>query len=472
MTSSRKSQSPKAQDPQATPDDFPDIPGLPGEIAAILGRGNFPSLSDDEYAKVGAFLSASSRQRTRFSELLTPEGKKEYERMTEAMNRLRTIQEYNTTLRRSVATPSAQADAPSSATPQWPLRPFDPTCKELATAADCAYLRNVYWSIRPEWDGVNVTAVKSTLLNYYKSWTPDHLVGLTVWDIGQLLAGAPKNIAVELRGEPPTAAFQTQVLKLDDEGAGNLGVPWNPHGRNCVPGAEAVDPAAASSENHRTPAEGTGGTTNRGETGRGSQKIWSHQHCPSCGLQQVEFISMKAFSGRPGTPSYNTVRDRVNAGAYWSDVGKSVPWCPVCKERTPEGPGMPPPTGGSAVAPPGTPPFAPSKQDQQQMLAWAQEVVRETPDCKLPPEDRPPLEGDPPAIHLGFERLNDAVAAINELARTLGGMPTRDEAETAAKKAISKARSQDVRFSHQTDAYDKRRRSEDGQRFDDDDQAT
>ena len=73
MTSSRKSQSPKSQDPQATPDSSADIPGLPREIAAILGRGNFPSLSDDEYAKLGAFLSV--KRRTRFSGLETPEGR-------------------------------------------------------------------------------------------------------------------------------------------------------------------------------------------------------------------------------------------------------------------------------------------------------------------------------------------------------------------------------------------------------------
>jgi hypothetical protein len=98
------------------------------------------------------------------------------------------------------------------------------------------------------------------------------------------------------------------------------------------------------------------------------------------------------------------------------------------------------------------------------MLAWAREVVKKTPGCDLPPDNRPPLESDPPAILFGFERLNDAMMAIMGLAMKLGKLPTRDEADVAATAAISKARSQDIRISHQTDAQNRLEESEDRER--------
>jgi hypothetical protein len=128
---------------------------------------------------------------------------------------------------------------------------------------------------------------------------------------------------------------------------------------------------------------------------------------------------------------------------------------------------VPGPTGGSPAEISGGEAYEPSKQDKEKMLVWARDVVKATPGCDLPPQDRPPLDSDPPAIQLGFERLNDAVLAIAELAKQFNRLPTPDEAKAAAKEAISKARSQDVRVFHQTDAYDKRQKIEEGDRFDD-----
>jgi hypothetical protein len=199
-----------------------------------------------------------------------------------------------------------------------------------------------------------------------------------------------------------------------------------------------------------------------------SRKRWTRQHCPSCGYHTVEFVSMKQFSKKPGAPSYNTVRARVATGDYLSNVAGRVPWCPVCKERTPEGAGAPAPIGGPTTLTPGVEPYVPSEQDKGQMLAWARGIVKVTPGCDLQPETRLPLDSDPPAMQLGLDRLNNAVEAIMGLARELNRLPTRDEADDVAKKAISKARSHDVRISYQTDAYDKRQKKEEGHRFDGD----
>ena len=217
---------------------------------------------------------------------------------------------------------------------------------------------------------------------------------------------------------------------------------------------------AAAAESQGARAE------NAPENGR-NRGIWSHQHCPSCGHYQVEFLSAKKFSEKPDSPCRNTVNARVREGKYWSDVGGRVPWCPVCKARTPEGPGVSGPNGAPIVVTPGTEPYKPSQEDQELMLAWARGVVENTPGCELPPDNRSPLKSDPPAVLLGLDRLSDAVSAIYGLGESLGRLPPRDEAEAAAAKAIANARNQDVRASHQTDAYAKLRVGREEQRSND-----
>jgi len=84
---------------QAT-DDFADVEGLPAEIASILKRGDFPALSDDEYAKLRAWLTANERKHY---DGLDPASIAKTRRMEEAKTRLRAVLEYNAALREAVA---------------------------------------------------------------------------------------------------------------------------------------------------------------------------------------------------------------------------------------------------------------------------------------------------------------------------------------------------------------------------------
>jgi hypothetical protein len=139
---------------------------------------------------------------------------------------------------------------------------------------------------------------------------------------------------------PPSAKIDTANVSVSETVAAHAG-----DGANGPAAADVIarDQVSASKP---TPAK----------AGGKSRKRWTRQHCPSCGEHTVEFVSMKAFSKKSGAPSYNTVRARVDAGDYWSNVAGRVPWCPACKERTPEGSGVPGPTGGPTAGIPGTEP--------------------------------------------------------------------------------------------------------------------
>lgn len=104
--------------------------GFPVEIASLLDCGEFPRLDDDEFAKLGAWLSGAGRSRANQMPLPTldemrrqtgpaldtPE-KQAQARRANAVQRLRTIQQYNVNLaaRAAPAPPPAPAVMPAQA---------------------------------------------------------------------------------------------------------------------------------------------------------------------------------------------------------------------------------------------------------------------------------------------------------------------------------------------------------------------
>ena len=120
-----KPDSPQADHGTAALDSFADVEGLPAEIRAILKRGDFTALSDDEIAKVEAWLKNHARpepikpsgfQQEALSGVPDPVNAKA-RRMDEANERLRIIRDYNT--------PRQQSAAPQGA-PVTPV-PLTPT---------------------------------------------------------------------------------------------------------------------------------------------------------------------------------------------------------------------------------------------------------------------------------------------------------------------------------------------------------
>lgn len=83
--------------------------GLPIEIGVILNRGNFSKLTDDEYAKLGAWLEANRRKAYQG---MDPASLAKARHMEEVKNRLRTILEYNVTFRQSAAPESGAKEQP------------------------------------------------------------------------------------------------------------------------------------------------------------------------------------------------------------------------------------------------------------------------------------------------------------------------------------------------------------------------
>ncbi len=81
-------------------DDFADVEGLPAEIASILKQGDFPALSDDEYSKLGAWLTANA---SKAAHDLTPANLAKTRRMEKAKNALWRTYVYNAAVRQSVA---------------------------------------------------------------------------------------------------------------------------------------------------------------------------------------------------------------------------------------------------------------------------------------------------------------------------------------------------------------------------------
>ena len=76
--------------------------GLPDEIGVLLDRGDFPRLTDDEYGKLGPWLTANARK---VYHDLDPANVAKTGRIEEAKKRLRAILRYNASLRQARAPP-------------------------------------------------------------------------------------------------------------------------------------------------------------------------------------------------------------------------------------------------------------------------------------------------------------------------------------------------------------------------------
>jgi len=182
-------------------------------------------------------------------------------------------------------------------------------------------------------------------------------------------------------------------------------------------------------------------------------KLWTEDHCPSCGEPGIEFLSQIEFVRRTQshgkTLSRGKVGRAVGDGRYWHDLSKKVPWCERCKEKTPEGPGVARPVDAEPA-----PKYAPTRKDQ----AWALEVAAEVvPDFRIMrpgsgPGD-PPIRPDPklsakcddPAEEEAYELMCEGGVAIIEEAESAGEMPTRDQAKDIARRAMQKYRTEDYK---------------------------
>jgi hypothetical protein len=75
----------------------------------------------------------------------------------------------------------------------------------------------------------------------------------------------------------------------------------------------------------------------------GKLRVWDKDYCPRCAGPKFEFISRSKFEKRAkqeGDPiKRETLRKYVGAGTYCADARGRLPWCPVCKAKTPSGTG-------------------------------------------------------------------------------------------------------------------------------------
>ena len=73
------------------------------------------------------------------------------------------------------------------------------------------------------------------------------------------------------------------------------------------------------------------------------RRIWDKNYCPICAKPGVEWVSRAEFERRSkkdgNTVKRETAGDRIKDGTYLANTAGRLPWCPVCKERTPMGTG-------------------------------------------------------------------------------------------------------------------------------------
>jgi len=161
-------------------------------------------------------------------------------------------------------------------------------------------------------------------------------------------------------------------------------------------------------------------------------RLWTHTHCPSCGRDGIEFMGHSEFSKRwkeydSGAIVRTTVSSRIKDGRYWADANADVPWCPVCRNRTPEGQGVNQPLEQPSVSD-----YVPTDAEKQKMLSWVESAVcREFDTFEL---DWIHLENPPTplAVECFQEACQRVLGAMAERHRALG----RDEVESVAEDAI------------------------------------
>ncbi len=182
------------------------------------------------------------------------------------------------------------------------------------------------------------------------------------------------------------------------------------------------------------------GHKNRG-VGVGERvRLWTKHYCPSCGAPGLKWLSQSKFADNPGSPSRETIGEYVRTGRYCSDVQKRVPWCDECGVKTPEGTGD--------VLPKSEEQSEKEKavfrlsSDEREALVNQVRSFMEGEGYDLPSDVSDPRT---PKQGRAVEMLSVAVEAVLSEAARRKTMLSRDEVESIASNALSKARSDDVR---------------------------
>ncbi|MFO7958724.1 MAG: hypothetical protein R6V05_14765 [Candidatus Brocadiia bacterium] len=182
----------------------------------------------------------------------------------------------------------------------------------------------------------------------------------------------------------------------------------------------------------RTPPAGPEATLEAKRKTNRPPRLWTRTHCPSCGRDGIEFVSQSEFSRRwkeydSDAVVRTTVSSRIKDGRYCADANADVPWCPLCKHKTPEGQGV-----NQPVEKPSVSDYVPTEAEKQKMLDWVEDAVCRRFDTfqvdwlnlQNPPE--------PLAVDCFQEAFEKVLQAMHERRGAL----TRDEVESLAEDAI------------------------------------
>lgn len=185
----------------------------------------------------------------------------------------------------------------------------------------------------------------------------------------------------------------------------------------------ATKASAAAPENTSAPSE-TGPTVGR---------IWDKDYCPVCAHRGMEWISRSEFERRAREGDAPVKREtagaRIKNGAYCADATGRLPWCPVCKDRTPMGKGEREPDVDARQLP-----------SQDQVLLYEEQCctcaagimgLSKPPSLRTPPEAQ---EGKHTVI--ARDAARNALLAVIAEHRQRGRELTRDEVEAVATPAI------------------------------------
>jgi hypothetical protein len=158
-------------------------------------------------------------------------------------------------------------------------------------------------------------------------------------------------------------------------------------------------------------------------------RVWDKDYCPVCAHHDVEWISCAQFEVRTreagSAVKRETAGTRIKNGAYCADATGRLPWCPVCKGRTPMGTGEREPQLEARQLP---------SHDQtllyeEQCCACAAKVMK----LKKPPSlRRPPETQEGKYTVIVRDAAREALLAVMEEHRHRGRELTRDEVEVAA----------------------------------------
>ena len=99
--------------------------------------------------------------------------------------------------------------------------------------------------------------------------------------------------------------------------------------------------AEAERKKPKTPAART--SELEAEKGSGKKRIWDQDYCPVCAKPGLEWVSHAKFERRTrkdgNAVKRETASARIKDGKYLASFINELPWCPLCKGRTPEGTG-------------------------------------------------------------------------------------------------------------------------------------